>query len=85
MTLEDEGVSQLLFFPVYHADEFKAGCIFENMTDEIVTIDDAELQNLGRQLHAVHAYYFNSRTKYFGKENIAKIDAFVLFMPMTRR
>ena len=76
MTLEDEGVSQLLFFPIYHADEFKAGCIFENMTDEIVTIEDAELQNLGRQLHAVQAYYFNSRTKYFGKENIAKIDAF---------
>lgn len=75
-TLEDEGVSQLLFFPMYVGGELSGACIMENMTDDLVEFTAEELAKLNENMCTINSYFINSYEKKFSRENLAKLEMF---------
>lgn len=76
LTLKEDGISQILYFPVYHGDEFVAAGLFENMGEERVKLSEEELKKLSEQFGSIHSYFINSYAKKFSRENIIRLDMF---------
>lgn len=75
-TLEDEGVTQLFYYPLYVGDEFQAACIFENMSDDLVSFSPEEISVISDQMSSIISYFYNSYEKKFSRENLAKLEMF---------
>ncbi len=76
LTLEDECVSQILYFPVYRGDTYIAALVFQNMSDNIIEMSQDELDELEEQMASITTYFLNVHNKYFSKENLSKLDMF---------
>ncbi len=72
LTLKEQGVIQLLYFPIYSGNEFQTACIFENLTGEKIDISIEELSKLGEQFLSVFSYFNTS----YARENAIRLDMF---------
>ncbi len=76
LTLEDEYISQLLYYPIYRGDTYVAAIVFQNLTDDQVEFEKEELDTLEDQMASITTYFLNVHNKYFSKENISKLGMF---------
>lgn len=79
ITLEDEGVFQLLYIPLYNAGEISGAFILENLSDQIVEFTDEELEELSSQMSSIQSYFYNTYEKRFSRETLAKLEMFENF------
>lgn len=76
LTLEDDGVTQLLYFPIRVEDKLIGACVLENMQDDLIELSEAELKRLEDDMGSIHSYYANMRDRRFSRDNLAKLALF---------
>jgi len=74
MTLEDDGVTQILYFPVMVEGELTGACMLENLTDDLVTFTDEEFFELNNDMYRINSYYTQMQNSVFTKENLANLS-----------
>lgn len=74
--LEDQNITQILFYPVINGENPVAYFILENLSDELVEFTMDELAVKDDEFKSIQTYFYHSYDKSNSKEHLAKLEMF---------
>lgn len=74
--LEDHMIKDILYYPVFHGNQYIGAAVFENLTSNQIDLDDTGIIQLERQFHTIQSYFFNTVTSDKHREFVSTLKLF---------
>ncbi len=74
--MDEQGISQMMYFPIVVEDKLRAHFVLENMLEEPLEFSDEEIRTLDEQLRSIQIYFYHCYEKKNHKEHLARLELF---------
>lgn len=76
LTMEDDGITQIFYYPIYRNEIYVGACIFENLDYDKVELAEEDLNKFILQFNSIQSYYYTISRGNGSKENLTRLSLF---------